>query len=163
MIERFKVSRRVVLWLGLIALTAFILQLQEARYNNIDPHGTDYHLIEVEKTCRLKQRCQLRKFVEGIELIIQWTKQQSANQYRLTVQHQLSIDRILFADITKKSAKLEAGVISGEVKGKGLSKISSNILQLNKILLKQSQTNMKYILYVFTENAIYEIRLGLLL
>ncbi len=164
MIERFKLSRRVVLWLGLIAITAFMLQLKEARYNNIDPQGTDYHLIEVKKACRLKQGCQLRKYVEGIDLLIQWDKQQLMNDYRITVRHRLDITRVLLNVITEKSATIAKGVISGEVKGMPLSQGESpHILQLKKILIKQDQTTIKYILYVFTTHAIYEIRLRLLL
>jgi len=154
--ERFQLSRRAVLWLGLIAITAFMLYFQDARYNNIDKNGIDYHLLEIKKNCTINKICRLRKFAEGVDLSVQVSQQGQA--YMMTVSQASDITRVVMRIETVDSPQIEKGVVSSEVKGREFVQTKLNLWQLKNILLKQDQVKFKYILYVFTENAIYEIR-----
>lgn len=158
MFYKIQLSRRAVLWLGVIAITAFILYLDDARYNNIDKNGIDYHLLEITKPCAVNNICSFRKFVEGIDLTVQLRKSQSDSRYIMTLGQASKLTRAILRVDDRKVSKVEKGVVSSEVKGRNFTKLTSGRWQIKNIHVESEKIRIKTILYVFTATAIYEIR-----
>ncbi len=156
MVNRLQISRRVVLWLALITITAFMLYLGDTRYNNIDKNGIDYYLIESPKSCSLNKTCGLRKFSKEQEWTVQLIRPNTEKNYTVILNKISSATKVVFRLIENNASQTEKGVVSSEIKGQNLTQLKSTRWQLKNINIRTGQANIKYILYVFTADAIYE-------
>ena len=155
------ISKRVVIWLFLITGIAFILQLSESRYDNIDPHGLNYHLIENSHLCPFIGVCKLNRDSNGINLSVKLSPVAPTGSYILNLESTQKITRATLRFITTNNqAQFKPGVASNAVKGLALSKSSIGDWRSRVIRIGQDQKKIRTILYLFTENAIYEVRLN---
>ena len=160
-LSSYKLSRRAVLWSGLILVVAYILYLNEARYNNIDPSGLDYHLVEVQQNCKLGDICQLKTPIHGIELeYLPVIVKASGSEYlRFRLMASEIYTRVVLRVVRTAEAKaIKAGVVSNVVKGQDLEKEPDNRWQSKAINFEPGQKNIRILIYLFTAGAIYEIR-----
>lgn len=155
---KINISKRVVIWLFLITGTVFILQLSESRYDNIDPHGLDYHLIEISNPCSVIDVCKLNKGANGINLSMKFNLVGASSGYILNLESTLKLTRVTLRLVTANNHSLfKPGVASNAVKGQALSKSMSS-WRSGIVKIRKGQKKLKAILYLFTENAIYEVR-----